>query len=149
MTSSKGDEPRDLGWKGSFLVGCGIGVVLLLVVGIIVATKMKVLENEKRERTLRALMDDANCLRAVFGDRPPKADGSGADWTGMKTLTAGSEKFEWELLDGWGNPIRYRCPGPIHKHGWDIWSCGPNGKDDQGTFDDLVVSGDVSPVGSR
>ncbi len=159
MTSSKGGEPRALGWKGSFLVGCGIGVVLLLLVGFVVALQAKKVETAKREQTLRALLDDANGLRAVFWGRPPLADGSGADWTGMKTLsmkalgmktlTGVSERFEWELVDGWGNPIRYRCPGPVHRHGWDLWSCGPNGKDDQGTFDDILVGEDVAPETSR
>jgi hypothetical protein len=149
MTSSKGEESATLGWKGSFLVGCGIGVVLLLVVGLVVVQKAKKVEDAKRQRTLQALMDDAKCLRVTFGDRPPQADGSGADWSGMKTLTAGSEKFEWELVDGWGNPIRYRRPGPIHRHGWDLWSCGPNGKDDQGTFDDIIIGEDVAFEGSH
>ncbi len=52
-------------------------------------------------------------------------------------------------LDAWGRPLHFACPGPIHRHGWDLWSCGPDGKDDQGTFDDILVGEDVAPETSR
>jgi hypothetical protein len=153
MASSKGDdEPAPWGRKASFLVGCGIGVALLLVVGVLVAWRAKKAEDAKRARTVEALETDAYWLRELCESRPPRADGSGADWTGMKALVDNKRHVidfaEWVVVDGWGNPIRYRCPGPIHKKGWDLWSCGPNGKDDQGTFDDILVGEDVATVSS-
>ena len=33
-----------------------------------------------------------------------------------------------QIIDSWGNPIRYRNPGIHNKDGVDIWSAGPNGK---------------------
>ena len=33
-----------------------------------------------------------------------------------------------QIIDSWGNPIRYRNPGVHNKDGVDIWSAGPNGK---------------------
>lgn len=47
------------------------------------------------------------------------------------------------ILDAWGHPIRYACPGPLH--GWDVWSCGPDGVDDEGCGDDLVAGDDTEP----
>ncbi len=45
--------------------------------------------------------------------------------------------------DAWGNPLYYRCPGPIHKNGWDLISCGPNGVYEEGGGDDIVVGEDL------
>ncbi len=47
------------------------------------------------------------------------------------------------LLDVWRHPIYYRCPGPVHKNGWDLISCGPNGVYEEGGGDDIVVGEDV------
>jgi len=37
-----------------------------------------------------------------------------------------------ELKDAWGNPYEYRCPGEMNPEGYDLWSRGPDGKDDGG-----------------
>lgn len=138
-------EPApEIGRRGSFVVGCAIGVCALLGVGTIVVWRAKVAEDARRDLTRDRLETLAGMLRRR-GGAPPAADGLGADWTGFASLGAAAPKTD----DGWGNPIRYRCPGPVHKNGWDFYSCGPNGKDDQGTWDDLVVGEDVSPVTSR
>ncbi len=47
------------------------------------------------------------------------------------------------MRDAWGNPIYYLCPGAIHKNGWDLISCGPNGIYEQGQGDDIVVGEDL------
>jgi len=125
----------------SFLVGCGIAVVLVLVVGLVVVWRGKKIEDEKRFVTSVMLIRLSSGIPSNVGVH---ADGSGSDWTGQEALGL---KPLW--LDGWGNPIRYRCPGPIHKHGWDLWSCGPNGRDDHGTFDDILVGEDIAPESSR
>ncbi|MBI3724079.1 type II secretion system protein GspG [bacterium] len=46
-------------------------------------------------------------------------------------------------VDAWGNPIYYRCPGPVHKHGFDLISCGPNGVHEEGQGDDILVGEDL------
>ena len=46
------------------------------------------------------------------------------------------------IVDAWGRPLRDSCPGPIHPLAWDVWSCGPDGVDDEGRGDDLVAGGD-------
>jgi hypothetical protein len=50
-------------------------------------------------------------------------------------------------LDAWGRPALYRCPGPVHRSGWDVYSLGPDGKDDGGQGDDVLLgSDDAGPV---
>ncbi len=52
------------------------------------------------------------------------------------------------IRDAWGNPIYYRCPGPIHKNGFDLISCGPNGVYEEGNGDDIVVGEEVPGGGA-
>ena len=44
------------------------------------------------------------------------------------------------LRDPWGNPFCYRCPGLFNPTAYDLWSYGPNGRDDGGrdTEDDIT-----------
>ncbi|HLK16972.1 MAG TPA: hypothetical protein VKT78_19360 [Fimbriimonadaceae bacterium] len=108
----------------------------------------------------------------MFGQKgycypPERADGSGADPTGQHALfthmpqtwshpsVPGDEftcpvcvytrdvEFGGLMRDAWGNPIYYRCPGPIHNNGWDLISCGPNGVFENGGGDDIVVGEDI------
>jgi general secretion pathway protein G len=37
-----------------------------------------------------------------------------------------------ELQDPWGNAFEYRCPGQMNPGGYDLWSRGPDGKNDSG-----------------
>lgn len=37
-----------------------------------------------------------------------------------------------ELKDPWGNPYMYKSPGDVNEEGYDLYSMGPNGKDDGG-----------------
>jgi hypothetical protein len=146
----------------SFVVGCGIALVVLLTVGVFVVIRGKKIEDEKRRQTIETLEDWAKLVRPC--KPPPRSDGAGSDWTGQTRVKvaylealgfdkAAPDAFRrWPQVprdDAWGNPIRYRCPGPVHTKGWDLWSCGPNGKDDQGEFDDILVGEDLAPVGSR
>jgi general secretion pathway protein G len=39
------------------------------------------------------------------------------------------------ILDPWGEPYQYRCPGVHNKDGYDLWSKGPDRTD--GTDDDI------------
>jgi general secretion pathway protein G len=40
----------------------------------------------------------------------------------------GNDKLE----DPWGKPYEYRSPGDVHEEGFDLWSRGPDGKDNSG-----------------
>ena len=37
-----------------------------------------------------------------------------------------------ELKDPWSTPFEYRAPGEMNENEFDLWSCGPNSKDDGG-----------------
>jgi len=37
-----------------------------------------------------------------------------------------------ELLDPWTNPFEYKSPGDVNEDSYDLWSCGSNGKDENG-----------------
>jgi general secretion pathway protein G len=37
-----------------------------------------------------------------------------------------------DLEDPWGNAFEYRCPGAGNSEGYDLWSCGPDRKNDGG-----------------
>jgi hypothetical protein len=52
------------------------------------------------------------------------------------TTFLNGERF---LLDPWGQPMRYRRPGLIHRNGWEMWSSGPNEVDEDGMGDDVVI----------
>lgn len=67
--------------------------------------------------------------------RPPL----GTDWFNEDWFPA---------LDAWGRLLVYRCPGPIHRRGWDLYSLGGNGVDEQGRGDDLLVGEDIAVIAS-
>jgi Type II secretion system (T2SS), protein G len=41
------------------------------------------------------------------------------------------------FYDGWGKPMRYRYPGVLNPEGFDIYSFGPNGRDEGGKNEDI------------
>lgn len=42
-----------------------------------------------------------------------------------------------EVIDQWGHPYIYRCPGKIFRD-FDLYSAGPNGRDEEGGGDDVL-----------
>jgi general secretion pathway protein G len=40
--------------------------------------------------------------------------------------------YEKAIKDPWANEYQYRCPGNFNEDKYDLWSFGPNGKDDGG-----------------
>lgn len=38
-----------------------------------------------------------------------------------------------QFVDPWGNYFRYQAPGARNKEAYDLWSFGPNGKDESGS----------------
>jgi hypothetical protein len=112
-----------------------------------------------------------------FAGMWPRADGSGDDNSGMKALgrvyelkllvthagyvgSLDTENHGWrfshtlkgqnptEPVDAWGRTLVYRCPGPVHHQGWDLYSFGPDGIDDRGEGDDILVGEDVASIES-
>jgi len=145
-------------------------VVLTIVfgVGAAIVLRTKWIEEERRRaRTLSLLTQLGNiCCR------PVAMDVSESDPTGQQALErtfnkSGETYYHrpgitpsgwvenadelWRehfreqkpLRDGWSNLIHYRCPGPVHKNGWDLISSGPNGIYEEGGGDDILVGDDV------
>ena len=50
-----------------------------------------------------------------------------------------------DLVDPWGNPYEYRQPGLVRPDQFDLWSWGPNGKDEYGLEDSDDIKNWVDP----
>ncbi len=77
-----------------------------------------------------------------FPDKPDPVFRESPDWNGPY-YTSEKKMFEGEelngaLLDPWQTPYKFNLSNPQHNHyTFDIWSCGPNRKDDKGEGDDV------------
>jgi len=69
-------------------------------------------------------------LLALY-ERPDSVDEESDKWT--QAYIEGSIE---ELVDPWGHPYHYRFPGDVNEKEYDLWSEGPDGKED--TDDDIV-----------
>jgi len=122
-------------------------------------------ENRKNAKCRELLSDFATLV--VFFGIPRTSSHPGTDPTGLdaiydafrpymfskkdfrKSLAPSQQRAVATLevdppaVDAWGNSIYYRCPGPIHKNGFDLISCGPNGVYEEGGGDDIVVGEDL------
>ncbi len=165
-------EPRKLGSGARLLVGLLVAVTAVLVVlGALAlcARRAETINQEKRAKTLTKLEEQRGTLgpgKDLF--RPPPHSESRGDPTGQQAVRDAFGRsrsyFGWKrndverreariaefrefwkecVRDGWDHPIYYRCPGPIHRNGWDLISCGPNGVYEEGGGDDIVVGQDL------
>ncbi len=55
----------------------------------------------------------------------------------------GLESRRARFMDLWGHKLRWRCPGRVHTKGWDLYSIGPNGEDEEGAGDDILIGADA------
>jgi hypothetical protein len=62
----------------------------------------------------------------------------------INTLSADADLIDTDIrdviklfYDAWDRPMRYRFPGIHNPEGFDIYSVGPNGWDDEGRNDDI------------
>src|SRR4029077_12618882 len=67
--------------------------------------------------------------------KPIGVRGSGRD----RVVVLGGSRRLVIARDALGHPIYYRSPGPIPRNEWDLISCGPNGRFEDGAGDDIVV----------
>jgi len=143
-------EPRKLGLVGKAIVGLMVVVTAGLVTGTVVVIRARRIEEESRfEETKRVwltehyLYDARKELREMDDIRPC----SHYRWIGWGIGSPGRLSFtsaeDLALCDAWAQPIRFCCPGPIHKNGFDLISAGPNGVFEDGQGDDIVVGGDL------
>jgi hypothetical protein len=155
-----------------------LGVGVLLVLGLSASITTVQLRRRARVRRTQRLLLMLNRIlhRDVTGGgyRPPRTDRNDGS-TGLQAfneyfgLYADDETVETALehaehrrgpdhlltsswtypaKDSWGHVIQYRCPGPVHSHGWDFYSLGRNGEDELGQGDDIVVGEDIANIGS-
>jgi general secretion pathway protein G len=73
---------------------------------------------------LGAYPDTGEGLAALYADRKDRNDENykGPYMEGKLT----------DLKDSWGEPYMYRSPGDVNEDGYDLWSKGPDRKDDGG-----------------
>jgi hypothetical protein len=147
------DQPRRLGPLGKGLIGVGV----VLAVGLVAVTVLVVPGQIERRRTERLLLELVRLGggAATWGPHSGRTQLVFKGDEGSIALTNVGEfgpEHTWGEgwpVDPWARPIRYCAPGPVHKHGWDLWSCGPNGIDENGQGDDILIGEDVADVTTR
>jgi len=148
---------------GNRLALLAVFVAVALVAATAIALMKQQREREQVEKTLKNLSALASYLQrprhiyvSPLSDEVaavPKTTETSNDPTGQLAL----QRLFWVkgdtvpsdlspffdgtglALDGWGRPLKYRCPGTKHPTGWDLYSFGPNGIDESGDGDDLLV----------
>jgi hypothetical protein len=126
----------------SFVIGCLIGLCMMLVISLGVLTYGRQAALNKARETRELVTIVAKHIRTVRSFAPlPRADGSGSDYSGQEALSQARFKFPKSMMirglacDVWKQPLRYRC---LDGRTFLLYSCGPNGRDDQGEFDDIA-----------
>jgi hypothetical protein len=94
--------------------------------------------------TRDALEHLADIARDPLKNALPRANGD-EDSAAILLVEGGARHFR-DDMDGWSHALRYACPGPVHPNGWDVWSIGPNGIDERGRGDDVLIGEDIAPI---
>jgi hypothetical protein len=139
--------PRRLGALGKGLLGVGV----VVAVGLAATATSLGLARYRAHATAEAIRRAIDLVHGMSG-YPGEKKTTHLCW--YKSGAIGLEYVDhFEPMpdkeyatDGWGHLLLFHCPGPVHKHGWDVWSCGPNGIDEQGGGDDILVGEDLAPV---
>jgi hypothetical protein len=135
-------RPLSSAERAFLAVGSAVAVGLAIACAVVLWT-------QRRERFRYELT--AARLDRISPDRKSVRRYLARRWRGLPSpstpIPMGSDDDEG-ARDGWGRRFLFSAPGPVHKHGWDIWSVGPNGIDEQGGGDDILVGEDVAEVSS-
>jgi hypothetical protein len=133
-----------------------VAALNVLLVGVIQPRVCEHFAREERRRTLTVtqLCNEAREVRALIAaGRAPRTGNYEPvvhDCPVCSGRAVGACMRSGDVpLDGWGQHLVFRSPGPAHRHGWDLYSVGPNGIDEQGLGDDLLVGEDLASVISR
>ena len=70
-----------------------------------------------------------------YGCFPPPDDWQAQMVTQTRPSFAGPGIVDF--IDAWGHAVLYRMPGRVNKDSFDVYSMGPNGRDEGGTGDDI------------
>lgn len=85
-------------------------------------------KRDSSEQLLLVLETTAGEVSYKFFDKQDKRD-----YISMENLDT-TKKISFD--DAWDNAFYYKCPGDYNKMGFDLWSCGPDGK--SSTEDDIT-----------
>lgn len=139
----KSEDERAPGGR-SFVIGCFIGLVVMIGISVVVLTYGRSLALEKAQRTKAMVKEVGQGLMDLAEKKAlPPADGLGGDYSGQKALREAGfalpkePSYQGLLCDSWKQPYRYRSKEAGH---FIFYSFGPNGRDDKGEFDDIAVS---------
>lgn len=145
---SKERQPLSAKAKAFLVLG------LLLVAALVPVSVVAALDRQRRSATDRALESVREVARGLVtvswhgwygADRPGGAYYAlrSADKDdrvhAIATPPSAADEPARILCDGWGTPVRVQIKGPVHKDGYDVWSCGPNKLDEQGLGDDVLI----------
>lgn len=124
----------------SFVIGCFIGLACTIAAGVVILIFGIQRAQVRKQQTLTWLRSAHGRLEALKNSgRLPVAKGLGSDFSGQEALQAVGFEFEPGSIkkglssDAWGQPFLFRSDGQSYQ----FYSCGPNGRDDHGEFDDL------------
>ena len=133
-------------------------LVVIAILGILMSLVMAGAQAARRRAAVTkakatiASMDTAIAMyQSDMGTYPPSgnqklvsamsSDPSDKDWMGPYQEFKQEELVNGEVIDPWGRPYVYiSTAGGSPKHrtnSYDLYSLGPNGKDDDGTQDDI------------
>ncbi len=134
-------EPRKLGLVGKAIVGLMVAGTVAFSVWTALVLRAKAIEHAKIQEERRQLEFTMRATdeNVANGKGPMPLEDGKIDPTGRSAILTHPKGF----VDVWGHPVYYRCPGPVHKNGWDLISCGPNGVFENGAGDDIVVGEDL------
>ncbi len=141
---------RLLSIKERAMITCGFVVVIALAGAVGAATWKRRIEQRDHTATVATLesMRWPSDVRIV--PAPGQPDGpwvllyavecpppTGIYFWGPLSDARPQDGFRY-VADAWGQPIRIRTPGQVHRC-WDMWSAGPNGIDEDGRGDDIII----------
>jgi len=118
------------------IAGMIVGVAVYNLIGTLGSSKEKIAKMAIDSGFKTVLMQ----YNINVGDYPSTADGLQALITPPNDKVSRWGKTPYiddrsKLIDPWGEPYQYRCPGTHNKYGYDLWSKGPDKQD--GTADDI------------
>ena len=120
-------------------------MIVVIIIGVLAAVAIPRLSGRSEQARQGAAESDVkssiptalNMFQLDIGRYPTTAEGLAA----LNEQPASAAKWkgpylESEVVDPWGNPYLYVCPGEKNRYAFDLWSKGPDGQ--SGTPDDVV-----------
>lgn len=137
MARSILQRSRAIQSRGRRLRWLAMGIVVVGAVVCAVALAHRFSENALARRDLWRLEHAIQQVQNAEGRYPADEAALGR---ALQRLGDSEVRLDAEgrPLDHWGNRIRYRYPGQHVPNGFDLWSLGWNGEDDQGGPGDLT-----------